>query len=961
MSCLHRNFLIVAVTAIMVLVSAIPCAEPAAAQSFPILRADPGRHTGVISQIVADSACSFVATGSGDKTVRVWSVPEAGGSFIHRYAVRLPIGFGNEGSVYALALSQDGRRLAAGGWDAGAPRSRANGVYLIDTPSGRVASRLGGHKNVITSLAFSPRGRLAVGLAGGEGIRLWHRDSEATPWSIAAETTGYGHASVVSLAFDRRGRLFAVTDDGQLLRFDENLKLEKAIAVSGGRPRTLTLHPTGDRLALGFAFSPEILIIETEGLETIAADRRSTGESNALAWSADGKRLYASGRGSHGRSQLVSWTEDAHQEEHVDLETFGTIMDLRPCGDAVAVASNSSEFGVVSRVGKLRGWQSDVRFGQYYLPEPPIGVSKDGTIVRFPLAAQDQPVFIDLVQETLSERPPDVEFYAAETQGLEIRDWRNSFEPTLNGKKLPLDAYEIARALAIAADASSFILGTEWSLRRYDAMGRLLWRKDAAGPVAALTLTPDNRHVVVLHRDGTVRWYRFTNGDLILSLFANVEDRRWVAWDPAGYYVASPGSEEFVPLGWHFNKSDGISADFFPIHLFRDRYYRPDAVLRALGTALAPQSADPVDEQELIRLLRDGFSLQLPPVIETISPSVASDFDTAKVRFSLEARLSGPFPVDVVAVRIDGIHRRNVAVPPTKADTARLDVDLELPQRNVIVTFVPRAGVRTGLPISVSMRWRGPARAVEPKPRLRALLIGVQRYRNASLQLKATANDAKDLERELRKQSGRAYRSVETRLLINPDRREMLKEIAWLKDGSRDDDVSLVFFAGHGATDHHRRFQLLPTDANVDDLAATAVNGALLIQTLRATRGRVIAIIDACHSADAFMGRSGGILPINMTRFSNDAATPDNGVMILAASTARQFAFDAGSWGQNGAFTSALIEGMGGKADTNLDGLVGTDELYRWTRRRVRELTDDLQDPIKHQSHSVQEFVFASR
>ena len=71
-------------------------------------------HTAKIKRIGVDAACSLLATASDDKTVRLWSLPD--GKL--KRVIRLPIGDGHAGKVFATALSPDGRWLAAGGWDA---------------------------------------------------------------------------------------------------------------------------------------------------------------------------------------------------------------------------------------------------------------------------------------------------------------------------------------------------------------------------------------------------------------------------------------------------------------------------------------------------------------------------------------------------------------------------------------------------------------------------------------------------------------------------------------------------------------------------------------------------------------------------------------------------------------------------------------------------------------------------
>lgn len=106
------------------------------------------------------------------------------------------------GNVGAVALSPDGRTLAASGNELDAERHTS--ILLWDLPSGRLRARLDGHAGWVVALAFAPDGRT---LASGS----W--DRTARVWDLA---TGSGRilveskAMVNSVAFTPEGRALVV-------------------------------------------------------------------------------------------------------------------------------------------------------------------------------------------------------------------------------------------------------------------------------------------------------------------------------------------------------------------------------------------------------------------------------------------------------------------------------------------------------------------------------------------------------------------------------------------------------------------------------------------------------------------------------------------------------------------------------------------------------------------------------
>lgn len=134
--------------------------------SDPMMRIDPGEHTASITRTATDDALRYLVTAANDKTARVWDLTD--GRLLS--TLRIPIGSGDEGKLFAMALSPTGQTVALGGWtqfnhgSASVSREGFN-IFLFDRASGRLLRRISGLTNIITRLAFSPDGRsLAVAL-----------------------------------------------------------------------------------------------------------------------------------------------------------------------------------------------------------------------------------------------------------------------------------------------------------------------------------------------------------------------------------------------------------------------------------------------------------------------------------------------------------------------------------------------------------------------------------------------------------------------------------------------------------------------------------------------------------------------------------------------------------------------------------------------------------------------------
>ncbi|HEY6292214.1 MAG TPA: caspase family protein [Terriglobia bacterium] len=950
----------------------------------PILRIDAGRHTQTVTRISADRQGRWLVSSSQDKTVRVW---DAATGRMER-VLRPPIGEGQEGELFGVAISPDGSLVACGGWTQSGSAQEFS-VYLFSRADGRLVGRIQGLPNTIGHLAFSPDGSVLAVAVESKGVRLFavdRRAVEGNPNSVTvsvrsiAEDRNYAGASDwVSFSPDGRW-LVTSAHDGyvrlyNLEALDRSSKRSKNInpvarqkLPGGGLPHSVVFSPDGASVAVGFHHLPSVNVLSASDLHFVYAPDISgitNGDLSSVSWSSDGQYLFAGGLYATPSGVPVRRWAAAGRGTPADLAAGATnsIMDLVPLPDGnLALGAAGPTLAVLGPDGN-RKWLvgpsiADFRKGVLWL-------SQDGTVVSFGYNAQgSSPATFSLIdrslttgssaitaRKNLSLAPP-----VRSTPGLDIQGWADTPSPTLNGRRLALKPFELSLSLAIAPDSRSFLLGTEWYLRRFGRDGREIWNVAVPGAAWAVNIAGNGSVAVAACADGTIRWYRYSDGKEVTSFFPHADQRRWVVWTPSGYYDASPGGEELI--GWNVNNGSDHAADFYPASRFRRMKYRPDVVSKIPATLDETKAVRLADAETRRETETTTIAQALPPVVGITAPEDGSQVSATSVTLHYTVRTPSGEPATGLQVFVDGrpvSTSRGVTLVANEDEGQTLTVTI--PARNCEVSLIASNRYSASVPATIHLVWSSaaPPQQFVAKPVLYLLAVGVSNYQNPEYRLHFAAKDAKDFAAAMEAQKGGLYRDVQVKLLTDAPKDQIEDGLDWLQHQVTSLDVGMIFLSGHGLDDANSFYYFLPANADLNRLKATCLAFSDLKSTVASIAGKAVMFVDTCHSGDV-LGARRGVADINAV--VNELSAAENGVVVFTASTGRQYSLEDPKW-QNGAFTKALVEGIDGKADYTGRGEITINMLDLYLAERVKELTDGQQTPATAKPSTVPDFPLA--
>ncbi len=919
----------------------------------PLLRIENGTHQAKIDRIAVDPRETYLATASEDKTLRMWDAST--GKLLR--TLRPPIGDADIGALWAVAISPDGQTIAVGG---NTPSNQQTYViYLFAAQTGVFLKRIRGLPMGMYDLAFSPDGRyLAVALVRGGVILIeWqHLSTAKGDGAYTQDTTRVafvGSNKLVTTSFDGFVRLYAIGTDGTLRI------IAKRAVPQGHDGFAISASPDGSKIAVGFYETGSLAVLSANDLSDIVSFDASFEwfSFTCVTWSLDGKVVFAGGRNRSGSGELLIWT--LPKSFGIMAVADNTLLDLRTSSNGnIFFSSSDPALGILGADGRrklfVRSPTIDSR-----RHELAISAKADAVQVWYETSPASTG-FFSVSDRTLSSvRPERLDFRPPRTEapGLSIANWHGAQSPTLNGKPLALYPRELSRSLAIAPDGQSFALGTELMVRLFESSGTQRWAAVTQTPAAFVNFSADGKLTLAQMRDGSIHWYRSSDGKELLVLLVQADQKRWILWTPSGYYDASPGAEDLI--GWHINDGMDHTADFFPVGRFRSRFYRPDVIDQILVAGDEDAALRQANELAGRSGTKPVLEEMLPPVVQIVSPGDSTSFNENKLNLRYTVRSSAASPVQTVRALVDGRPSgAEIKLPPGAPGDGELSFNV--PSRDVVVSIIATNGFGASVPSTIHLKWQGRANIdpSEAKPMLYVLAVGVAKYADPNLELLFAAKDAADFSDAMKPQAGLRYRDIKFQMLTDEKatKANVLAGLDWIRKQTTSQDIAMVLLSGHGVNDRTGDYFFLPFDVDLKALAKTGVSFSSITDTIAKLAGNTVIFIDTCHSGNIFRGPKAFRHDINGA--VNDLTSPENGAVVFLSSTGRQLSLEAEGW-KNGAFTKAVVEGIEGRADFRGEGRIRLSGLQYYVSGRVEELTNGQQSPTTAMPQAVQDLTIA--
>ncbi|MDP2854179.1 MAG: caspase family protein [Smithellaceae bacterium] len=478
------------------------------------------------------------------------------------------------------------------------------------------------------------------------------------------------------------------------------------------------------------------------------------------------------------------------------------------------------------------------------------------------------------------------------------------------------------------------------------------------GEINSTTFSRDAKRLISGGSDGTIRFWDSNTGAEIVK-FVSLKDGEWIVITAEGYYNSSGRGHEYL------NIRQG--AKVYGIDQFYDVFYRPDIVAAKLRGD---------DIRDLVTLTLDEALKNPPPTVEF--SSVPSQTDQPKVKVCYQAKSTGGGIGEVrlfhngKLVQSDGYYRE-VAKTSTgttqlaslnsrsiyadmrsinikaKADSAFIsskskgDLFEDCKEIDAIAgeNEISVSAFNGGNTVQSYMKTVKFNSGVKPQdPHLYILSIGIDQYKDSSVNLKYAVKDAKDLEEKIKTQSATLYqpRNIHYSLVTDQDanKTNIINKINELANTIKPPDSFILFVAGHGIL-LQNQYYMLTHDFNGQVSDAGMISSNEIVEMSKKIKSlSQLFIFDTCHAGGVDTIIS-GLYDARMSVLAKKM-----GLHIYASANDKQAAMDG--YKGNGLFTYTLLDGLNNnkEADKYKNGKISVVGLGEYARKMTTTISKQI-------------------
>lgn len=930
--------------------------------SEPILKIETGFHAAIVNKISLTRKGQLISV-SDDKTARIWTAIDKPSK-----ALRVPIGQQSEGALYAIATSPS-KDIAVVGGSTGINWDKAGTVYSIDLNTSEIIGRIHGIPGEIHALSYSKDSKyLAIGTSTGllRVVDLAAK-SLATYNNDCLDT-------VAAIEYLPDNRFITACLDGKVRMYDGKFQLIAAHALANKRrPWRIAVSPDQAQVAIGTLDAGEIEVLSLKDLtptNAYSSNQKKPGVFSSVAWS--GGILF--GAGTYGDPSGDKYIHEWNLKTGKQSETAvakDSITDLLVLSEKeLAYSTAEALIGKISLGSKAIVAQARLIPDYRDAYEGKFALSRDGTTLEIGKAQGGKlPIRFSFLERMLTENPPPEKSFFAPIIPATVKNWRNSHQPILNGKPVALIDNEYSRSIASSEDGELIVIGADYSLKLFK-QAEDLWTAQLQSPAWAVNITRDGRYVVAALGDGTVHWFNVNDATEAMSLFITA-DNRWIAWTPEGYFdhsseLAQLSQDQILTrglrpveqsqgraskfVGYHINQGHASTPKFILSEQIQRNFYRPDLVFQKFQTSSAFPDGDNGEDAKTV------LSKYLPPMLKTLEwcddkqcnklnlaekHTIKVNVPEIKLRYEFADQGSG---IGDIVLKRNGatVATRGLRVSNSseKKHFDEKKIFLERGDNPISLSaFDVNKSLQSNEKINLVFHYDG---AIESKPSLYLLSIGINKYQNTAINpLINAVNDANGIDSLMKEQRNNFKDVISTVLTEQQATRKNIEDnLKLIASTAKPNDVVVIFIAGHGVVIKGRYYFLpyeLKNTVN-DEVQTNALSGDTLSELIsNFSTSKVALLIDSCYSGS--LANSDMVMRRNQDATWAGGFVQSTGRFVLAGSANDQEALDGK--GGHGVFTAVLLDALKGKADLELSGnkdnRVNVVELFEYAKKYVSE------------------------